>query len=168
MKKSVCVSCRGVDAKGEPVLAEAITVTIELHQLQAGSNISTGPTDCPFNGGCHGQRCRASHPGQEKGAVEAFCPFTFDFPFCERIPGWKLPDELQDAMRAFGVSIQESLPILIASRLSPCHDASLYAVRISGVIFGICSECKKGVLRINPLSGEEEWQEAVPSERSKI
>ncbi len=42
-------------------------------------------------------------------------------------------------------------------RLSPCCNAGIVATSGDGVLIGMCSACFTPLLRIHPLTGEEEW-----------
>ena len=95
--KSVVIQCRGRGFQGEEVLDNPITVTVELDK--SDDMISVGPQACPFNTGGHGQRCKASHPDQDKVGAGVGCPFSFDYPYCAEIRNWTVPSELKAAMQ---------------------------------------------------------------------
>ncbi len=95
--KSVIIQCRGRGFQGEEVLDKPIAVIVELDNSDV--MISVGPNDCPFNTGGHGQRCKASHPHQDKVGAGVGCPFSFDYPYCAERPGWTVPNELKAVMQ---------------------------------------------------------------------
>lgn len=97
MIKSVVIQCGGRNAEGQAVLEESISVTVELNKI--GGMISVGPMDCPFNTGGHGQRCKASHPNQDKVGAGVGCPFSYDYPYASENPNWNMPAELEEVMQ---------------------------------------------------------------------
>lgn len=104
-QKIVCIQCRGRGPSGEVVLDKPVSVNVSLSQPEPERMISVGPMDCPYNTGGHGQRCKASHPDQDKVGEGVICPFSFDYPYVlEFKPDWTAPAELTAAMAEFGVS----------------------------------------------------------------
>ena len=93
--KTVCVKCHGRGDRGQDVLPEPIDVTVQLSMPSASGPISVAPTDCPYNTGGHGQRCKASHPHQDKVGQGIACTFSFDFPDVAADPTWHTPEELE-------------------------------------------------------------------------
>jgi hypothetical protein len=84
---------------GEQVLDKPIEVEINLHR-RPDSGDCCCDVKCPHNTGGHGQRCMASHPWTEKEGDGVFCPFAFDYPYVLEVIGWKMPEELREAVEA--------------------------------------------------------------------
>ena len=103
-QKLVQIQCCGRGPTGETVLQQPVGVTVRLSSPGPGPMISVGPTDCPYNTGGHGQRCKASHPEKDKVGAGVLCPFSFDYPYAQEFPGWTMPTELIPAMAELGVS----------------------------------------------------------------
>ena len=70
--------CEGRDGSGKKVLQEPIAVKIEVHKSPDSRMISS-LVDCPHNVGAHGQRCKASHPNQDKVGYGINCRYSFDY-----------------------------------------------------------------------------------------
>lgn len=77
----VIVRCRGRDAERKPVLDKPVNATVRIRRFEDGESISLS-VDCPHNTGSHGQRCMASHPGQEGVGDGVSCPYACDIPWC--------------------------------------------------------------------------------------
>ena len=95
MKKTVQIQCCGRDSLGQGVLDAPIDVLVDIARSQGSSFISVQPKNCPYNVGGHRQRCAASHPEHHKVGDGISCPFSFDYPYCTRSPGWKMPVEME-------------------------------------------------------------------------
>lgn len=96
----VQIKCSGRGPDGQVALKEPIPVTVGLYKRRGtirSAEITVEPKGCPFNV-CGGKRCKASHPDHDGARSDAFCPFNFDFPYCRRLPWWKMPVELKKAM----------------------------------------------------------------------
>ncbi len=99
-QRLVTLGCRGRDASGKEVLDVPAGVVVDLHRYpEPGSTIIGSVVYCHFNGGGHGQRCKASHPDQDKVGDGVICPFGFDHPYVTRgNPSWKPPQEIAKAL----------------------------------------------------------------------
>lgn len=75
------VECMGRDSNGNEVLAIPERVKVLIAKSPCSNTISS-TVECPYNTGAHGQRCRASHPGQDKVLNGVICPYSFDIPYC--------------------------------------------------------------------------------------
>lgn len=93
----IMVKCSGRNLVGEPVLDEPIDVQVTLYKSGGDCCCSV---ECPHNTGGHGQRCMASHPWTEKEGDGVLCPFAFDYPYVLKDLGWKMPQELREAVEA--------------------------------------------------------------------
>jgi hypothetical protein len=90
------VSCRGFDGRGMPALTpgDAVEVDVALHyrgdEIVIGGMITSGPTNCPYNGGGHAGGCFADGPDSKAG-----CPFAFDYPQGVSDPeSWSPPEAI--------------------------------------------------------------------------
>lgn len=95
-EKMVDVQCKGRGREARPVFDQPINVSVRLSQC--GDIISVNPQHCPFNTGGHGQRCKASHPDQDKVGIGIGCPYSFDYPYACGRPDWTMPSELKDVI----------------------------------------------------------------------
>ena len=75
------VICKGRDKYRKEVLEEGVEVTVTMFQGYGSNIISSSVNDCPYNTGAHGQRCKASHPEQDKVGEGVGCPYSFDAPY---------------------------------------------------------------------------------------
>ena len=80
------VQCKGRDIAGEEVLETPVDVTVKIYQNAGDTKSISSMVDCPFLTGGHDQRCKASHPSQDKlwegDVVEGVtCPYSFDIPY---------------------------------------------------------------------------------------
>ena len=57
----------------------------------------------------------------------------------------------------FGISEQKGGNKMGRELLSPCCNVLIVASLGDGVVIGICSECGKDVIRLNPKTGQQEW-----------
>lgn len=94
----VQIQCKGRGPHGQTVLETPVPIVVELTKYPGNNLISVGPKNCPYNTGGHGQRCKASHPGQDKVGNGVCCPFSFDYPYARRFLGWSIPSELKLAV----------------------------------------------------------------------
>lgn len=99
MIKTVKVKCHGRTLIGEPALIESVEATVMLGRA-ADSGLCSCNVACPYNTGGHGQRCKASHPWTDKDGEGVACPFSFDYPYVLASIGWKVPEELREALEA--------------------------------------------------------------------
>lgn len=95
--------CKGVNAEGGPALETAILVNINIARkeppLVENLMITSVPVQCPHNTGSNKDRCKASHPEQNKIGEGIACPFSFDYPYVtEASQDWQPPEEIKDAM----------------------------------------------------------------------
>ena len=98
--KSVEIECRGRGPRGENVLRVPIHVVVGLFKPypRHPEEIEAKPT-CPYLTGGHGQRCKASHPNQDKVGDGVFCIFRFDYSrLVENYGDAGIPIELLDAI----------------------------------------------------------------------
>lgn len=93
------IQCRGRGPGGKPVMKKPIKVTIQIQKHAGIGTICVGPLKCHFNTGGHGQRCWASHPGQEKVGDGVECPYAFNYPYATRNSRWKMPRELKGTLK---------------------------------------------------------------------
>ena len=73
------IKCLGRRAPGKPALRVPVDVRVRVSD-GGGSSISLN-VECVHNAGGHGQRCTASHLGQEKVGDGVLCPFSIDVPY---------------------------------------------------------------------------------------
>jgi hypothetical protein len=106
IERKVKVACRGRTMMGEPVLDKPIEVEVTLFR-SPGSNMCCCNVECPNNTGGHGQRCKASHPWTEKKGEGVLCPFAFGYPYALKSIGWKMPEELREAVEAVMLGEEE-------------------------------------------------------------
>lgn len=102
--RKVDITCKGRDMEGKEALEEGIPVVISIRPrkppIVLNAEIVVEPVRCPYNTGGHGQRCKASHPGQDKVGNGVFCPFSFDYPYVlEGNPYWGPPEIIAEAFR---------------------------------------------------------------------
>ena len=69
------VSCSGRDAEGQEILVTPVSARVKVRLLEDGKTIDVG-VECPHNTGGHGERCKASHPGQDKVGEGIRCPYA--------------------------------------------------------------------------------------------
>ena len=69
------VLCHGRDTEGQEVLAHPVDVRVKIRLLEDGKTIAVG-VECVHNTGGHGERCKASHPGQDKVGEGIRCPYA--------------------------------------------------------------------------------------------
>ena len=98
--------CSGRNPIGEPTLPEPIEVEVKLFR-SPGSSMCCCGVECPHNTGGHGQRCMASHPWTEKEGDGVLCPFAFDYPYVLKDLGWKMPEELREAVVEVMMGVRE-------------------------------------------------------------
>jgi hypothetical protein len=94
--KSVTVLCRGCGADDSFALSTPVEVLVKLEKY--GALIMSAPDNCPHNAGKLGQRCKASHPDQEKVGDGVLCRFSFDYPDACQSAHWQVPPEVKDAI----------------------------------------------------------------------
>lgn len=107
LKNLVEINCRGRGPNGQEVPDVSIKVTIELSKPynKKPNDILVEPKDCPFLTGGHRERCKASHPDQDKVGDGVSCPYSFDYPYVsENNTDWKIPDELVKIMKRMKAS----------------------------------------------------------------
>ncbi len=75
------VECKGRDENGSEVLDEALDVEVKIYKSPGSSMISSNVDDCPYSAGAHGQRCKASHPNQDKIGKGINCSYSFNIPY---------------------------------------------------------------------------------------
>jgi len=92
------IMCEGRGFLGEEILVTPISVVVELY-TRDHRNIQVSPRNCPHNTGGHGQRCKAAHPEQDKVGEGIECPYSFDYPYALEFPSWRVPAELEDAIK---------------------------------------------------------------------
>lgn len=100
IEKVLSLACHGRDADGNAVLERPVYVKVTLRQSPGVTKSVSCNVECPYNTGGHGQRCKASHPEQDKVGEGVFCPYSFDFPYvleCDNT--WTPPKELIEAVR---------------------------------------------------------------------
>ena len=73
------VLCKGRNSARKELLAEAVRVDIHA-RLQENEKSIAMHVNCPHNTGGHGQRCKASHPGQDKVGEGVHCAYSLDLP----------------------------------------------------------------------------------------
>lgn len=100
IERIVKVACRGRTLVGEPVLDKPVEVSVRLYRSPDTSECCCDVSGCPHNTGGHGQRCKASHPWTDKVGDGVLCPFAFDYPYALKSIGWKMPEELREAVEA--------------------------------------------------------------------
>ncbi len=92
--------CSGRGQYGEAVLKEKIAVEAVLSKRYSDDENYSCDVNCPYNTGGHGQRCRASHPREDKVGDGIICPYSFDYPFVlEFDSDWQPPAELVKAIK---------------------------------------------------------------------
>jgi hypothetical protein len=75
------VECKGRDIKGNDVLEQPTPVNVTISKSPDSSMLSS-TVACFYNTGAHGERCKASHPNQDKKYKNGItCPYSFDIPF---------------------------------------------------------------------------------------
>ena len=74
------ISCRGRNPIGGEVLERPVNVIIKIYQ-SPGSDTISSDINCKYNTGGHRQRCKASHPNQDKIGRGVICPYSFDIPY---------------------------------------------------------------------------------------
>ncbi|MFC1640985.1 hypothetical protein ACFL2D_02975 [Patescibacteria group bacterium] len=83
-------TCGGRNERGQSALQEQITVTLRVSLF--GTSMISLDVDCPHNTGGHGERCKASHPEQDKVGSGITCPYTIDLPYAiDRFRGIEEP-----------------------------------------------------------------------------
>jgi len=108
--KEVHIKCKGRGPLGQDALQKPIpiTLTVRAHPFTKSDMISCAPADCPYLTGGHGQRCKASHPTQDKVGDGVLCPFSFDYPYVlEYNPTWTPPSEVAKALNKVKKSAQK-------------------------------------------------------------
>lgn len=99
--KSIEIMCVGRGPDGGGVLEKPINVVIKLSRpyLKKPNDIEVVPKNCPFLTGGDPQRCKASHPDEDKVGAGVLCPFSFDWPYVlENNADWEIPTELVNIM----------------------------------------------------------------------
>lgn len=97
-QRMVKMKCLGRGYDDEPVLREAVEVLILVNRSPGCESVSVLPQLCRYNTGGHGQRCKATHPYEDKAGKDILCPFSFDYPYALGSPGWKVPPELKEVL----------------------------------------------------------------------
>jgi hypothetical protein len=100
IEKRVKLMCCGRTMVGEAALSEPVEVEVVLFRSPDTNMCCSHVNGCPHNTGGHGQRCKASHPLVDKEGAGVLCPFAFDYPYVLASLGWKMPDEVQEAVEA--------------------------------------------------------------------
>lgn len=101
IERIVRVVCRGRTWTGEPALAEPVEANVRLGRDMGWSMPACCCyVSCPHNTGGNGQGCGASHPSSDKEGEGVLCPFAFDYPYALKSIGWKMPEELREAVEA--------------------------------------------------------------------
>lgn len=75
------IQCKGRDSMGNEVLAQAVDVRVTISQYKGDQKMISSVVECIYNTGGHGQRCKASHPDQDKAGQGVGCPYSFDIPY---------------------------------------------------------------------------------------
>lgn len=75
------IQCKGRNAEMKEALREPVTFNLRIYKTFGSSDISSDASKCPYNTGPHGQRCKASHPNQDKVGEGVICPYSFDIPY---------------------------------------------------------------------------------------
>ena len=97
--KEVHIRCGGRGPTGVEVFSPQIDVTIEVSKKRGIDYVNVQPKNCCHSVDDHAQRCKASHPDQDRVGDGVLCPFSFDYPHATAIPGWKTPSELVGVLR---------------------------------------------------------------------
>ena len=74
------VQCHGRNSIGDKVLETPVSIDVVIHK-SPGSNTISSVVKCTYNTGGHGQRCKASHPEEDKQGNGVLCPYSFDIPY---------------------------------------------------------------------------------------
>lgn len=105
------LGCRGRNAQGQEVLAVPAGMVVELRKNPDSPAMISANVVCHFNTGAHGQRCKASHPNQDKVGDGVGCPFSFDYPYAkEQNPHWKPPQEIAKALEELAAPSPPKFP----------------------------------------------------------
>lgn len=72
--------CKGRNVARQEVLTDPIQVKLIICGFEDKKTIAIH-VECPHNVGSHGQRCKASHPGQDKVGDGVSCPYSLDLPY---------------------------------------------------------------------------------------
>jgi len=75
------ITCRGRDMEGNKVLDTPAKFELKIYQGASETTITSDVSDCEYNTGGHGQRCKASHPNVDKIGKGILCPYSFDIPY---------------------------------------------------------------------------------------
>lgn len=79
LEQTFPVECNGRDRKGGGVLTTPVQVRVTVSR-SSGTNVLESQVECPYNAGGHGQRCKASHPEQDKVGEGIACAYAFTIP----------------------------------------------------------------------------------------
>ena len=76
------IECKGRNRAGIDVFDSPIKINLRIYKTPDSSIISSDVSECPYNSGSHGHRCRAAVPkNTDKTNEGARCPYSFDIPY---------------------------------------------------------------------------------------
>ena len=99
IERKVTAPCHGRAAGGADALQNPVMVEATLYQSPGVTDSFGCYVQCPYNTGGHGERCKASHPEQDKVVPGVSCLHSFFYPqVLEAIPSWVPPTGLAETV----------------------------------------------------------------------
>ncbi len=96
------IQCFGRDASYQSTLTKPVFACVDVSS--DGEHISLN-VQCRYNTGSHGQRCKASHPNEDKVGDGVFCPYAIDLPYAPDLWHQNTLDQ-QSQKSAFGEAVR--------------------------------------------------------------